>query len=118
MNNSVVDVSPFLLFEATADSETDCHIPDTRDDDDDNDDAESCRAGSCETPFATTSRVSGSGFDSATVEEEEGEEVNSYGKWARRENQKLVVDLSASKGKERASEMERSRLFWEACLTS
>ncbi|KFK37549.1 hypothetical protein AALP_AA4G271100 [Arabis alpina] len=127
MTKSVFDVSPFLLFEASADSEAghdgvdDDQCVNDYDGDDDMD--ESCSASSCETSCVTwtSQRPSGLlGVDHAeeTVEKERdvaGEEeeddngegeVNSYRR-CKREN--LAVEMS---------EMDKSRLFWEACLAS
>ncbi|XP_019058503.1 PREDICTED: uncharacterized protein LOC104817533 isoform X2 [Tarenaya hassleriana] len=110
MNYNVVDVSRFLLFEATADSENGLGLPNVHDDDDDDEDngydegdAESCRVGPQETSCRTIIQMSGSDLDPETMDGEEDEEegeVNSYGKWARRENRNLVVGLSST-GKDR-----------------
>ncbi|CAL9245325.1 unnamed protein product [Arabidopsis halleri] len=119
--NNVVEVSPFLFMEASADSET-THQERGHDGDDVKgreeygEDAESCR---CET--STSQRTSRS-TDFDPVEEEadvageneddddEDGEVNSY----RRDGGKLTVDSSSRL----MSEIEKNRMFWEACLAS
>lgn len=124
--NNVVDVSPFLLFEASADSET--HQEHSRDEDDDKcyddygDDDESSRSQS-------TSRLTS--FDSIMIDEEEEEKdagekedhddgdgvVNSY--LERRERENLTVDSSSTGNDEKLTrEIEKNRMFWEACLAS
>ncbi|XP_009116968.1 histone chaperone ASF1 [Brassica rapa] len=128
-NNVLVDVSPFLLFEASADSETreeGGHVG--YDDKDHGNDAES------------TSQVTGGSadFDSVEMEEEEEEkeeelvtgekeeeheeeEVNSHVRWPeRRENESGSVDSSSTRNDERLMrrKIEKDRMFWEACLAS
>lgn len=137
---NVFDVSPFLLLESSADSEScrnggdaaqikgghvdgKCIINDYG-----GDDIESCSASSCETSCVTwtSRRPSGSGFDpEGTVteervlaageeEDEDGEgEVNSYIRCGRSQRENLAVDSGAV-----VSEMDKSRMFWEACLAS
>lgn len=115
------DVSPFLLLEASADSEAGHDgLDDECFNDYDGDDIdESCSASSYETSCVTWTRQrpNGLGFEAedtvkeereAGVEEEDdGEgEVNSYRR-CQREN--LAVEMS---------EIDKSRMFWEACLAS
>lgn len=124
ITKSVFDVSPFLLLEASADSEAghDGVDDDQRLNDYDGDDDidESCSASSYETSCVTwTSHGLGFELEADTVEEERdvaGEEeeddsgegeVNSYRRSCQREN--LAVEMS---------EMDKSRMFWEACLAS
>ncbi|CAB87744.1 putative protein [Arabidopsis thaliana] len=129
--NNVVEVSTFLFFEASADSET-THQErghdgdDVKGCDDCGEDAESCR---CE--MSTSQRMSRS-TDFDTVEEvadvageneghvDEDGEVNSYRKWPeRRDGENLTVDSSSTGNDERLmSEIEKNRMFWEACLAS
>ncbi|ESQ39443.1 hypothetical protein EUTSA_v10001672mg [Eutrema salsugineum] len=144
----VFDVSPFLLLEASADSETygdgggAAQIEGGHDresiinddnyvDDGDETDDESCSASSYETSCVTwtSQRPSGSGFDpEGTVndqervlaageeEDDDGEgEVNSYRRCGRIQRENLAVDSDADAA---VSEMDKSRLFWEACLAS
>ncbi|RID47792.1 hypothetical protein BRARA_I04358 [Brassica rapa] len=127
-NNVLVDVSPFLLFEASADSETreeGGHVG--YDDKGHGNDAES------------TSQVTGglADFDSVEMEEEEEkeeelvtgekeeeheeEEVNSHVRWPeKRENESGSVDASSTRNDERLMrrKIEKDRMFWEACLAS
>lgn len=128
-NNVLVDVSPFLLLEASADSETrEEGGHDGYDDKDHGNDAES------------TSQVTGGSadFDSVEMEEEEKEkeeelvtgekeeehdeeEVNSHGRWPEsRENESGSVDSSSTRNDERLMrrKIEKDRMFWEACLAS
>ncbi|KAG2260895.1 hypothetical protein Bca52824_080189 [Brassica carinata] len=127
-NNVLVDVSPFLLFEVSADSETHEEQGGHEGDDDDKDygnDAES------------TSQVTGgsAGFDSVEMDEEEKEEelvtgekeehdeeeVNSHGRWPeRREDESSNVDSSSTRNDGRLTrrKIEKDRMFWEACLAS
>ncbi|XP_022758130.1 uncharacterized protein LOC111305150 [Durio zibethinus] len=139
MKSKVVDVSSFLLFEATGDSEAGCFDPAMsvvdRAENDDDDDAESC---SCDTTsdFLHGVRQVNSLEDKANVDDddhevEDGEvveqqkEVHLYEKC--RDDQRINVG-GVAKGKELShvsvdstktmNEMEKSRLFWEACLAS
>ncbi|EOA24925.1 hypothetical protein CARUB_v10018216mg [Capsella rubella] len=136
--NNVVEVSPCLLFEASGDSEN--HHQERGLEGDDvlkghedhsDDDAESCRCGSQMTSRST---------DHDPVEEEEEEEeeeeaevagenedhddgdgeVNSYGRSPeKRDRENRTVDLSSTGNDERSiSEIEKNRMFWEACLAS
>lgn len=127
-NNVLVDVSPFLIFEVSADSDTREDQGGHEGDNDDKDygnDAES------------TSQVTGgsAGFDSVEMDEEEKEEelvtgeeeehdeeeVNSHGRWPkRREDESSNVDSSATRNDGRLTrrKIEKDRMFWEACLAS
>lgn len=126
--NNVFDVSPFLLLEASADSEAG---HDGFDDDDDkcvkdyDIDESSCSASSSET-WTIHQRPSRLGFDlevEDTVKEERDDEeddddgsegeVNSYIRCGRSQHENLAVDSGAV-----LSEMDQSRMFWEACLAS
>ncbi|KAF8089412.1 hypothetical protein N665_0506s0018 [Sinapis alba] len=124
-NNVLVDVSPFLLFEASADSET--HEEGGHEGDDDKyneNDAE-----------YSTSQVMGrsTGFDSVEMDKEEEEvvtgekeehdeeEVNSHKRWSERtENESRSVDSPSARNDERLMrrKIEDDRMFWEACLAS
>ncbi|KAG7570878.1 hypothetical protein ISN45_Aa04g034140 [Arabidopsis thaliana x Arabidopsis arenosa] len=121
--NNVFDVSPFLLLEASADSEAG---HDSVDDDKcvkDYDIDESCSASSCETSCVTrTSQRPISDLDDTVNEErdageeddDDGEgEVNSYVRCGRSQRENLAVDSGAV-----VSEMDQNRMFWEACLAS
>ncbi|KAF8116067.1 hypothetical protein N665_0023s0045 [Sinapis alba] len=131
--NEVFDVSPFLLLESSADSETYCDSggadqTEAAQDADGDDTDESCSANSYETSCVTTTwRQS---FDTEDTvkeemiltaageeEEEDGEgEVNSYIiRYRRSQRENLTVDSSAVVV---VSEMDKSRMFWEACLAS
>ncbi|XP_010512697.1 PREDICTED: uncharacterized protein LOC104788632 [Camelina sativa] len=124
--NNVVEVSTFLLFEASGDSESYDQEHGHEDDDakgreDHGDDAESYM---CET--STSPRRTSRSNDVDPVEEEEvagenedhddGEgEVNSYRRWPERRDR----DSSSTGRDERLiSEIEKNRMFWEACLAS
>ncbi|XWS46739.1 hypothetical protein CRYUN_Cryun14cG0093900 [Craigia yunnanensis] len=134
-NNKVIDVSSFLLFEATGDSEAGCFDPamsviNHAEDDD----AESC---SCDTTsdFLPGVRKLNSLEDKATVDddhhedEEDGEvveqkEVRVYKKCrddhqringVAKEKKSSAVSVDSTKT---MNEMEKNRLFWEACLAS
>ncbi|EFH56594.1 hypothetical protein ARALYDRAFT_322437 [Arabidopsis lyrata subsp. lyrata] len=99
--NNVFDVSPFLLLEASADSEAG---HDSVDDDKcvkDCDIDESCSASSCETSCQRPINDDGEG------------EVNSYIRCGRSQRENLAVDSGAV-----VSEMDQNRMFWEACLAS
>ncbi|KAL9844521.1 hypothetical protein AtNW77_Chr2g0271151 [Arabidopsis thaliana] len=109
--NNVFDVSPFLLLEASADSEAGHDS--------------SCSASSCETS-CVSQRTSLLGFDlqddtvnheerdAGDEEDEDGEgEVNSYIRCGRSQRENLAVDSAAV-----VSEMDQNRMFWEACLAS
>lgn len=124
--NNVFDVSPFLLLEASADSEAG---HDSVDDDkcvkDYDLGHESSSASSCETS-CVSQRTSLLGFDlqddtvnheerdAGDEEDEDGEgEVNSYIRCGRSQRENLAVDSAAV-----VSEMDQNRMFWEACLAS
>ncbi|XP_010468899.1 PREDICTED: uncharacterized protein LOC104749020 [Camelina sativa] len=129
--NNVVEVSPFFLFEASGDSESHHQEEhghegdDSKGREDHGDDAESCR---CE-PSSTSQRTRRStDLDLVGQKEEEGEvagenedhddgegEVNSYRRWSERRDR----DSSSTGSEERlVSEIEKNRVFWEACLAS
>ncbi|XVF21873.1 hypothetical protein REPUB_Repub12eG0127000 [Reevesia pubescens] len=148
IKSKIVDVSSFLLFEATGDSEAGYFDPAMSDfinhadnNDDDDDDAESC---SCDT---TTSDFLLPGVgnqlnygleDKANVDgddhhedEEDGEvveqqkEIHLYEKC--RDDQRINGGVANEKKSSSAvsvdstktmNEMEKNRLFWEACLAS
>lgn len=139
------DVSRFMLFEATGDSEADCDSPMMMDDqvdnnDDDNDDAESCSydgsenqncnlqgdqqhhhgCGSCELDYDE--------HHDAEKKKDEGEACGSYGISYCDDDDDVDVDeiiqkrhksiLSVDSGQHLMDEMEKNRRFWEACLAS
>lgn len=132
----VFDVSPFLLLESSADSDTyRCdggeQIEGAHDGEpnvnnnyyaDRDEIDESCTANFYETSSMTTWRPSFDPEDTVTEEivltageeEDEDGEVNSYiirYRTSQREN--LTVDSSPV-----VSEMDKNRMFWEACLAS
>ncbi|KAL1226303.1 hypothetical protein V5N11_017770 [Cardamine amara subsp. amara] len=128
MNTSinVYDVSPFLLLEASADSEA--GHDGVEDDECVNDYGidESCSVSSCETSCVTWTKQRPSRLDfgledkveeerdAGEEEDDEGEgEVNSYRRCGRSQRDNLAVDSGAV-----VSEMDQSRMFWEACLAS
>ncbi|KAK8532558.1 hypothetical protein V6N13_131878 [Hibiscus sabdariffa] len=150
--SDVVDVSSFLLFEATGDSESGCNsdpaIADINgqhynDDDyhDYDDDAESC---SCDTVSGYLPGVReivslenksvnvGGDFDDGDDDDDDGvveqREVQLYEKCCRddqRVNGAFVAKeknpssaVSLENSNETMNEMEKNRLFWEACLAS
>ncbi|KAL1197869.1 hypothetical protein V5N11_027511 [Cardamine amara subsp. amara] len=101
--NNVVDVSPFLLFETSADSaETHQERDNIGDDDqgyaDYDDDEKEVVAG----------------------EKKNHDEVSSYQRWTeRKEGEIMTVDTSSTRNDEKlAREIEKNRMFWEACLAS
>ncbi|XWS36230.1 hypothetical protein CRYUN_Cryun20dG0067500 [Craigia yunnanensis] len=135
IKNKVVDISSFLLFEATGDSETGCFDPamsviNHAEDDD----AESC---SCDTTsgFLPGVRELNSLEDKANIgddhheDEEDGEvveqkEVRVYKKrrvdhqrnnGVAKEKKLSAISVDSTKT---MNEMEKNRLFWEACLAS
>ncbi|KAE8685208.1 RNA-binding protein-defense related 1 isoform 1 [Hibiscus syriacus] len=149
--SKVVDVSSFLLFEATGDSESGCHydpamvdINGEHDDDDHDydDDAESC---SCDTVSGSLPGVreivslenkfmnvdgdvdvgDDEDDDDGVVEQME---VQLYKKCCRddqRVNGVFVAKenkpssaVSVENSNKTMNEMEKNRLFWEACLAS
>ncbi|KAK8718063.1 hypothetical protein V6N13_045309 [Hibiscus sabdariffa] len=135
VKSKVIDISPFLLFEATGDSETGCSDPaisvdDNDDDDDDDDDAESC---SCDTTPELLPGVRGlNGLKhkaSVGDEEEEGEVVElqkEAGLHKNRRDGHRRFTGGVRKGKKSSSVSvdsakhlkDKNRLFWEACLAS
>ncbi|XP_022728246.1 uncharacterized protein LOC111283869 [Durio zibethinus] len=139
IKSKVVDVSSFLLFEATGDSESGCFDPaisviNHDEDGDDDNDAESC---SCDTTSDFLHRVRELNSleekvnvgDDHHEDEEDGEvveqkEVCAYKKCrddyqningVAKEKKPSTVSLDSTKTK---NEMEKNKLFWEACLAS
>ncbi|CAK7348226.1 unnamed protein product [Dovyalis caffra] len=139
-----VDVSSFLLVEATGDSEVDSDANmasiDLVDDADD-DDAESCCCDSsdhsCASDFINGARseveaynvnchvVDDADDDDDDDEEEEEEQekgVHVYQSWVEHGHVGLPMKqkscVSADSAKESLNEQEKNRLFWEACLAS
>ncbi|CAH8353239.1 unnamed protein product [Eruca vesicaria subsp. sativa] len=134
----VFDVSRFLLLESSADSDTyrnggganqiegahDGERNANNNDYADHDDIdESCTANSYETSCVTAWRPSFDPEDTVKEEitltggeeeDEDGEgEVNSYIRYRRSQRENMTVDSSAV-----VSEMDKSQVFWEACLAS
>ncbi|KAJ0239969.1 Myelin transcription factor-like protein [Hirschfeldia incana] len=131
----VFDVSPFLLLESSADSDTyhggDDQIegaPDGEPNVNNNDYAdrddidESCTANSYKTSSMTTWRPSFDPEDTVKEEiiltggeeEDEDGEVNSYIiRYRTSQHENTTVDSSPV-----LTEMDKSRMFWEACLAS
>lgn len=133
-NNVVVDdVTPLFVFEASADSET---HEERRQHGNGNDDKGN---GDCGQDAESTSQrtIGGTGYDSVEMDEEEEEEVvvgekkdhddgvgdgevNSYRRWPEREESENLTVTNSSPGNDEKlmREMEKNRLFWEACLAS
>ncbi|GFZ13692.1 hypothetical protein Acr_23g0020770 [Actinidia rufa] len=134
---NVVDMSSFMLFEATGDSEADSelnmadvkpydHMDVVADDDDhDDDDSESC---SCDLldcgPIVELDE-----FDDENLAHAHDEDHHVYGDDDDDDDEvmmsSMVKDGQHKKSKgcgdsamELMSEMEKSRLFWETCLAS
>ncbi|KAK8650696.1 hypothetical protein V6N13_140323 [Hibiscus sabdariffa] len=138
-----VDVSSFLLFEATSDSESGCNfnpaVADSNREDDD-DDAKSCSCDtvlpgvreddSLENIFANAGGDvgdddGGGGNDDDGVVEQR--EVQMYKKCCRGDrvngvfvtkDKKPSSDVSVENSNQTLNEKEKNRLFWEACLAS
>ncbi|XP_054794276.1 protein BFR2-like [Prosopis cineraria] len=131
--NGTVDVSCYLCFEATGDSEAPsdpikdpniaCRIPICDDDYDDDDDAQSC----CYD--ASESLSSDELFnDEVKKEDEHEDELEVCVHEATREEEdddedsemqeQKKVSVRVDSGAEKVDEMEKNRLFWEACLAS
>ncbi|XP_022771045.1 uncharacterized protein LOC111314187 [Durio zibethinus] len=140
IKSKVFDVSSFLLFEATGDSEAGFFDPAVsvvnHAEEDDNDDAESC---SCDTTSdflpgvreldSLENKLANVGDDDHHEDEEDGEvveqeEVHLYKKC--RDDQRINGVVAKEKKLSAVSvdstktmnEMEKNRLFWEACLAS
>ncbi|XP_042514682.1 uncharacterized protein LOC122089202 [Macadamia integrifolia] len=122
----VVDVSSFLLFEATGDSEDFGH--DISDFDDAADyDAESCCSGPCGSMDEDNhdSNDNYYGFDDqeyytnqesewSSAAEEEEEVMKEY----KQEQSGATVDANGNGKLLVLNEMEKNKLFWETCLAS
>ncbi|KAL4369174.1 hypothetical protein GQ457_05G002490 [Hibiscus cannabinus] len=128
--SKVIDISSFLLLEATGDSETLCFDPAMsvdEDDDDDDDDAESC---SCDTPGVRELNELEQKANVGDEEEEEGKVVELQKEPGLHKNCRNGSDHQSfngvGKGKKPSSASvdspetlnEKNRLFWEACLAS
>ncbi|XVF72523.1 hypothetical protein PTKIN_Ptkin12aG0128100 [Pterospermum kingtungense] len=147
IKGKVVDVSSFLLFEATGDSEAGCCFDpalsaiNPAEDHVDDDDAESCSFDATSDdllPAGVFRELNSLEYKRANVvgdddliheDEEDGEVVdqqevhNLYKKC--RDDQRFINGVAAKEKKSSAvsvdssmSEMEKNRLFWEACLAS
>lgn len=122
LQRNVADgASPFLLFEATGDSEVDGRDPQHEGVPMEVDDAESCSYDSSD--WIDADDVGGE-YEDATAwlgdchEEDEDEfedEQDSHVQLPKVEYKSCVSVESTS---ELMNEMERSKLFWEACLAS
>lgn len=117
---NLVDVSSFLFFEATGDSELDSVDPNvsittfSQHDDD----AESCSYDSSDFHTAHDEVINDScchHFQACIIDDnvEEGDEAHSH----IRDEKKSSVSVDSSH-EELPSEMEKNRLFWETCLAS
>ncbi|KAF8089706.1 hypothetical protein N665_0498s0008 [Sinapis alba] len=132
MNTTKFDVSPFLLLEVSADSDGGCTFQVDGVESIDGDD-ESCSASLYEPSSCKSTAISQrQSFDPeedrvkleerifTSVEEEDeddGEgEVNSYGRCGISQFVKLSVD--STELVVISTEMDESRMFWEACLAS
>ncbi|KAK8486221.1 hypothetical protein V6N13_002885 [Hibiscus sabdariffa] len=126
--SKVIDISCFLLLEATGDSETLCFDPAMSDDDD----AESC---SCDTPgvreLNELEQKANVGDEDEDEDEEEGKVVElqkepRLHKNCREDGSDHQGFNGVGKGKKPSSASvdspetlnEKNRLFWEACLAS
>ncbi|XP_021621853.1 uncharacterized protein LOC110621882 [Manihot esculenta] len=116
-----VDLSSFLLVEASGDSESDFD-PNSAIKDHVDDDAQSC---SCDVSdyYSRVTEVqqeSVHGVDDhhKEVGKEQEDEVHGYQEWANglTVNQKSCVSVESTN--ESMNEMEKNRLFWETCLAS
>ncbi|KAE8664884.1 hypothetical protein F3Y22_tig00112738pilonHSYRG00806 [Hibiscus syriacus] len=141
--STLVDVSSFLLFEATGDSESGCNFDAAMADingEDDDDDAESCSSdillpgiietGSLENKFANIRGDVGLDFDDDDDDDGvvEQREVHLYKKCCREDQiingifvakeKKPSLAVSVDNPNETMNETEKNRLFWEACLAS
>ncbi|KAL6339749.1 hypothetical protein AAG906_034835 [Vitis piasezkii] len=135
-SRKLMDVSSFLLFEASGDSEQLESDPgmavSEHGIDVDKDDAESC---SCDLSESVVQIDEFDGFDAegyddyCDVEEEEEEEDGNDQTWTSKPvgPQRFAVGLTSGDRKSsvcvdstegEGKEMEKSRLFWEACLAS
>ncbi|XP_061366483.1 uncharacterized protein LOC133309701 [Gastrolobium bilobum] len=115
------DVSSYMLLEVTGDSEADCNPimgEQAHEIDREDDDAQSCSDDNSETCNASELNV----FDeSLNADDEDEKKVDGYGTSyceddEMQEHHKSCV--SDDSGQELVDEMERNRLFWEACLAS
>ncbi|XP_028762301.1 uncharacterized protein LOC114720772 [Neltuma alba] len=129
-----VDVSCYLRFEATGDSEASCDpIKDPniacRISICDDDDAQSCCYDSSES-VNSDQLINGYEPDEKRIEDEDEEEVCVYGTTYREEEEEddddddceiqvqKKVRVCGDSGPKKMDEMEKNRLFWEACLAS
>ncbi|MBA0736847.1 hypothetical protein Gogos_010337 [Gossypium gossypioides] len=143
--SKAVDVSSFLLFEATGDSESGCSsdpaMVDISHDDDGDDDAESCSCDTAPDVVHGVREIGGSlknkfanvveGVDDEDDDDDddgvvEQKEVQLYKKGCRDDERIKGVGVgkekksssSAENSSETMNEMEKNRLFWETCLAS
>ncbi|MBA0826478.1 hypothetical protein Goarm_011324 [Gossypium armourianum] len=145
--SKAVDVSSFLLLEATGDSESGCSSDPAMvdishdDDDDDDDDAESCSCDTAPDVVHGVREIGGSlknkfanvveGVDDEDDDDDddgvvEQKEVQLYKKGCRDDERIKGVGVgkekksssSAENSSETMNEMEKNRLFWETCLAS
>ena len=139
-----MDVSPFLLFEATGDSDEAGNIPDLtvadhhdHDHCDDNisavamdeGDAESCSCDSTDHSLVLDGHEVNGGdvlveeyvYDDDADDDGEEEEVDPvYQTWggARVDHKKSCASADSTEEFERLNEVEKNRIFWETCLAS
>ncbi|XP_028804249.1 uncharacterized protein LOC114759262 [Neltuma alba] len=142
MDMKRMDVSRFMLFEATGDSEADGDadiIMDEQfagavgeeDDDDDDDDAQSCCHEGSESHNwdlgdqhlnGHASRFADAEFEHRDGQENDGEETGVHGTSYCDDDEiqkhKHRSSLSVDSGQQLMDEMEKNRRFWEACLAS
>ncbi|KAK9282163.1 hypothetical protein L1049_005075 [Liquidambar formosana] len=136
-SRNVVDVSCFLLFEDSGDSEADFDpimaVDVAHDNNVADDDAESCSCdlSDCERVCELKDLEVQEYFEDSDDDDYEGE-VNSYGQSYSGEQKgltKIASGLMMAAGQDQKSragvdsamemnEMERNRLFWETCLAS
>ncbi|ESQ43772.1 hypothetical protein EUTSA_v10006446mg [Eutrema salsugineum] len=127
--NNLVDVSPFLLFEASADSETRQECGHESGDDKGHEEyAKDAESTSQKTSSGSTGSDSVENMDEeedvVAGEKEESDdgdgEVNSYRRWPEMSDcEKRTVGSSSTGNDERLlSEIEKNRRFWDSCLAS
>jgi hypothetical protein len=116
-------IPSYMLIEATGDSEVDSNDPniDGFGSADDDDDAQSC----CHDNAAEFKACESWNEDDDDVEKDKKDDVNVYGssyceddEMQEQNNYKSYVSDDSSDKEFVDDEMEKNRLFWEACLAS
>ncbi|PPS20041.1 hypothetical protein GOBAR_AA00533 [Gossypium barbadense] len=131
--SKVVDVSSFLLFEATGDSESGCSsdpamVDISHDDDGDDDDAESCSCDIAPDVVHGVGEVGGSlknkfanvveGVNDEDDDDDDDGVGGAKGGVGVGKEKKSSSSAENSNSSETMNEMEKNRLFWETCLAS